>query len=60
MILLITVLFGVLVACVVFYFIGNSLHLFPAIFWNNTAEYRTDNAGQNKSNDNGREKDRIC
>ena len=28
MILLITVLFGVLVACVVFYFIGNSLHLF--------------------------------
>lgn len=28
MILLITVLFGILVACVVFYFIGNSLHLF--------------------------------
>lgn len=28
MILVITILFGILVACVVFYFIGNSLHLF--------------------------------
>lgn len=28
MILIITILFGILVACVVFYFIGNSLHLF--------------------------------
>ena len=28
MILAITILFGILVACVVFYFIGNSLHLF--------------------------------
>lgn len=28
MILLITILFGILIACIVFYFIGNSLHLF--------------------------------
>ena len=28
MILVITILFGILVACVVFYFIGNSMHLF--------------------------------
>lgn len=28
MILVITILFGILVACVVFYFVGNSLHLF--------------------------------
>lgn len=60
MILLITVLFGVLVGlcCILFY--RKFIAFIPAIFWNNTAEYRTDNAGQNKSNDNGREKDRIC
>lgn len=41
MILFITILFGILVACVVFYFIGNSLHLFQAS--NKTTQQITEN-----------------
>lgn len=41
MILFITILFGILVACVVFYFVGNSLHLFQAS--NKTTQQVTEN-----------------
>lgn len=41
MILFITILFGILVACVVFYFIGNSLHLFQTS--NKTTQQVTEN-----------------
>lgn len=47
MILLITVLFGVLVACVVFYFIGNSLHLFQPSF--GTTQQSTEQTTQDRT-----------
>ncbi len=59
MILLITVLFGVLVACVVFYFIGNSLQFIPPSAGTTQQSTEQTTQEQNKSNDNGREKDRY-
>ena len=41
MILFITIIFGILVACIVFYFVGNSLHLFQAS--NKTPQQVTEN-----------------
>ena len=41
MILFITIIFGILVACIVFYFVGNSLHLFKS--FNKTPQQVTEN-----------------
>ena len=47
MILVITILFGILVACVVFYFIGNSLHLFQNS--NTTSQQITETTTEEKT-----------